>query len=114
MRSKLQAHCILIRTTFSQPVASLMRPKFLPPPNPSSMRNPLVRNPETCRNKSASRQPEQKASVDADVAGVADADEVDAAASRPSPKPSVPRQPRAFLPTCPAKELKRPKRERLK
>ena len=77
-----------------------MRPRFLPPPNRRSKRNPRVKNRPARIRSRASRQLEAKASVDADAGAVVDADEVDAAGNKPSPKPSAPPLQKALSRTC--------------
>src|SRR5579864_2867446 len=88
-----------------------MRPKFLPPPNPSSKRNPGPKNPPTRIRRRASRQLAGKANVVEGADAVEDADEVDAVASKPLLKPSVPPSQKETFRTYPFnKRMKGPRK----
>ena len=89
-----------------------LRPKFLPPPNPSSKRNPRAKNPPTRISRRASRQLEGKANAVEAADAAEDADEVDAVASKPLLKPSVPPSQRGTFRTCPFNKRTKDPRKR--
>jgi hypothetical protein len=84
--------------------------QFRPPPNLNLKHNPLAKNPRPPAISPA-RPPLVVTPSDAAAAVGVDAAEVDAVASKPSRRPSLPPPRRALSPTCLGLKKARPTKE---